>query len=291
MSKPRFVDPHVHLWELATGWYPHLDGDDEATEDHGVGDFSKLRGRDFTLGNYFDLARDYDVLKIIHITAAQTPPTWPDETRYMQDLFERHGFPNGIIGWTDFTRPVADVDKELAEHAESPNFRGVRHHDGINLRSDHSAKCFEAMQRRGLIYDVVVHEYDLPDAAKLAHRFEGMSWIVEHTGWPTATDPETFDTWRRGMDMMAACPNAAVKIGGLSMFMHRWTTDDFRPWIEAAIDAFGTDRCMFASNFPVDWLYSEFGTLMNAFSEITRQFSEEERNALFVTNAERWYRI
>ena len=107
----------------------------------------------------------------------------------------------------------------------------------------------------------------------------------------TATDPETFRSWRRGMEAMAACPNAAVKIGGLSMVVHRWTPEDLRPWIEATIDAFGTDRCMFASNFPVDWIYSEFATLLDAFTEITSGCSKDERQALFVTNAERWYRI
>jgi predicted TIM-barrel fold metal-dependent hydrolase len=291
MSKLRFVDAHVHLWELSTGWYPHLEADEETTEYHEIGDFSKIRNRDFTLENYFELARDYDVLKIVHVTAAQTPPTWPDETRYMQRLFESQGFPHGIIGWSDFTKPAAEVDKELGEHAESPNFRGVRHHDGIDFRSDHTAKCFEVMQRRGLIYDAVVHENDLPDAARLARRFEGMTWIVEHTGWPTATDPETFDAWRSGMEMMAACPNAAVKISGLGMVIPQWTADDFRPWIEATLEAFGTDRCMFASNFPVDWIYSELDTLLSAFTEITSGLSKDERESVFVTNAERWYRI
>jgi predicted TIM-barrel fold metal-dependent hydrolase len=118
-----------------------------------------------------------------------------------------------------------------------------------------------------------------------------MSWIVEHTGWPTATDPETFKAWRNGMEIMAACPNAAAKISGLSMALHRWTTEDLRPWIEATVEVFGTGRCMFASNFPVDWIYSEFATLLDAFSEITSGYSKDERQALFVTNAERWYRI
>jgi predicted TIM-barrel fold metal-dependent hydrolase len=73
--------------------------------------------------------------------------------------------------------------------------------------------------------------------------------------------------------------------------MHPWTVEDFRPWIEAAIDIFGIKRCMFGSNFPVDWCYSDFGTLIEAFAEIVSGASEGERDALFVSNAEQWYRI
>lgn len=291
MSKFAFIDPHVHLWELKTGWYPHLEAPQEIGESHGVGDFSKLRGRDFSLDDYLEMSDDYEIVKMVHVTAAQAPPTWPDETRYLQGLFEARGYPHGIVGWTDFKKAVNEVDAELGEHAESPNFRGVRHHDGLDYTSDHIAKCFEVMQRRGLLYDTVANEKNLTQAAELAGHFGDVSFIVEHTGWPTAADAETFKAWRDGMRRMAEHPNAAVKISGLGMTMHHWSVEDLRPWIEATIEIFGVDRCMFASNFPVDWLYSDYDALLAAYRDITSGASDQERQALFVTNAERWYRI
>jgi predicted TIM-barrel fold metal-dependent hydrolase len=206
-------------------------------------------------------------------------------------MYDFRGFPNGIVGWTDFTRPVAEVDQELAEHSASPNFRGVRHQDGIDYESDHTAKCFEVMQRRGLIYDTVAHETDLPAAAALAQRFDGMSFILEHTGWPSNADPETFKMWRSGIEKFAQSPNTAVKISGLGMVMHDWTVDMIRPWVESTIEAFGPRRCMFATNFPVDWLYSEYDTLLQAFLDISASYSDSERKELFSKSAERWYRI
>jgi predicted TIM-barrel fold metal-dependent hydrolase len=120
-SRLRFVDPHVHLWELKTGWYPLLDPQtDTSGQDHGVGPFGKLQGSDFLLPDYFAHASDYDVAKIVHVTAAQAPPTWPDETRYLEELAEKEGYPHGIIGWTDFDRPLAS-SPDFAESVTRPS--------------------------------------------------------------------------------------------------------------------------------------------------------------------------
>jgi predicted TIM-barrel fold metal-dependent hydrolase len=258
---------------------------------YGVGDNDKLRGRDFLLEDYVRLAASYEVVKVVHVTAAQKPPSWPAETAVFQEMYETSGHPHGIIGWTDFARPIEEVNAELGKHMEYPNFRGVRHHDGIDYTSEHTAACMAVMQRRGLIYDVVAHEDALPAAAELAQRFDEMTFILEHTGWPTATDDETFRRWRKGIEEFADSPNTAVKISGLGMVIRPWTIGDFRPWVEAAIEIFGHDRCMFASNFPVDWRYSDFDALIEAFSDITSGASASERDALFRTNAEHWYRI
>jgi predicted TIM-barrel fold metal-dependent hydrolase len=287
-----FVDPHIHLWELSTGWYPLQEkGPESGEETHGVGDFSKIQGRDYTLDDYLEHAGDYDVRKLVHVTAAQSPPSWPDETRYLQDLYEKRGFPHGIIGWTDFERPAGEVDAELGAHAEYPNFRGVRHQSVVDYGSEHIDACFAIMQRRGLIYDAVAHEDSLPAAAATAERFGDMTFVLEHAGWPTAGTTEVFDQWRAGIKQFAAAPNTVAKISGLAMPLGSFEPEKVRPWVEAIIDAFGTDRCMFASNFPVDWLFTEYDTLLAAYREMTSGFSDAERRGMFVENAERCYRI
>ncbi|MEA2673733.1 MAG: hypothetical protein QOI92_925 [Chloroflexota bacterium] len=293
MPKPTvIVDPHIHLWELATGWYPLQEKGPESGEDtHGVGDFSKIMGRDYTLDDYLDHANGYDVRKIVHVTAAQAPSSWPDETRMLQELYDQRGFPHGIVGWTDFERPVEEVDAELDRHAAFANFRGIRHQTPPAYNSPHVDACFQVMQRRGLIYDTVAHQDTLPAAAQTVERFGEMSFVLEHAGWPTAADAETFTIWKAGIEAVAKAPNAAAKISGLMMPLGRFDLDTLRPWVLATIEAFGADRCMFASNFPVDWLWVEYGDLMDGYAEIVADFSEDERAAMFAGNAERWYRI
>jgi predicted TIM-barrel fold metal-dependent hydrolase len=99
------------------------------------------------------------------------------------------------------------------------------------------------------------------------------------------------ESWRRGMRRLAEKPNAAVKISGLGMVNWGWTEDSIRPLILETIDIFGVDRCMFASNFPVDKLYSTFDALYQSYERIAAGFTAEEQDKLFRANAERFYRI
>jgi predicted TIM-barrel fold metal-dependent hydrolase len=291
VSRRRFNDPHIHLWDLGTGWYPWFESRKEDADYHGMGDGEKFLGRNYLLDDYFADAKSYDVEKIVHVTAAQTPPSLPDETRFLQEMFEEYGQPHGIIGGTYFERSIEDLDAELAAHAEYANFRGVRQSERIDFGSEHTTECFAVMQRRNLIFDMVATNRTLPKAAALAKQFDQMTFVLEHTGWPIDTTPETFAAWRIGMEDMASSPNTAVKISGLGRAMHEWTVEDFRPWVETAIDVFGTDRCMFASNFPIDGSYADYDTLIGAYEELTSGASEDERQALFAGNTERWYRI
>jgi predicted TIM-barrel fold metal-dependent hydrolase len=75
------------------------------------------------------------------------------------------------------------------------------------------------------------------------------------------------------------------------MFDHRWTVESLRPYVLETIEAFGVDRCMFASNFPIDGLHSSYGALWQAYAETVADASAAEREALFLRNAERYYRI
>jgi len=90
---------------------------------------------------------------------------------------------------------------------------------------------------------------------------------------------------------LAAEPNVSIKISGLGMVDHRWDAASLRPFVREAIEAFGADRAMFASNFPVDRLYSSYAQLYTAFDELTRDASASERGALFGLTARRIYRM
>ena len=102
---------------------------------------------------------------------------------------------------------------------------------------------------------------------------------------------EGWRAWREGLRALAACENVSVKISGLAMFDHRWTVESLRPYVLETIDAFGVERAMFASNFPVDRQFGSYADLWNAYASIVGGASDAERAALFVRNAERLYRI
>jgi predicted TIM-barrel fold metal-dependent hydrolase len=97
--------------------------------------------------------------------------------------------------------------------------------------------------------------------------------------------------WREGMRDAAGAPNVVCKISGLGMCDNAWTVDSIRPWVLECVEAFGTDRSFFGSNWPVDSLYSSYGDVVDAYEQIVADFSQDEQEALFSKNAERVFRI
>ncbi len=127
-----------------------------------------------------------------------------------------------------------------------------------------------------------------------------MRWAAEmpdlpmalcHTGMPARQDAEGLARWRAGLQRLATLPQICLKISGLGMFDRGWTTERIRPIVRDAIAIFGPQRCMFASNFPVDSMMGGYRPLWQAYDDITSDFSDDERRALFSGTANRFYRI
>ena len=131
----------------------------------------------------------------------------------------------------------------------------------------------------------------MPQSADLAHRYPGITLCVDHAGFPRRRDADYFRQWRTGMRQIAAAPNTVVKISGLGMCDHAWTTESIRPWVLECIDAFGTTRSFFGSNWPVDRLYSSYGDVIDAYADIISSFTRNEQEALFHQNAERIFHL
>jgi predicted TIM-barrel fold metal-dependent hydrolase len=115
--------------------------------------------------------------------------------------------------------------------------------------------------------------------------------IVNHAGMPTDRDDAGLKTWRDGLALLAQRPNVSCKISGLAMIDRTWTVDSLRPYVLQVIETFGPNRCMFASNFPVEKVHGSFGGFYEAYDAITADFGEAERTLLFGGTAARVYRL
>ena len=217
-------------------------------------------------------------------------------------MADKHGFPHGIVARATLDSP--DVEQILEGHARYKNIRGIRH--AINwhpdpaksyvnrpdlIRTDAWRRGFGLLRRFGLSFDLQLYPAQMADAAALAHANPDVLIILNHAGMPVDRNEEGIRLWRRGMQELAAAANVVVKISGKGTVDRNWTVESIRPFVLQTIEAFGVSRCMFASNFPVDKLFSDFDTLYAAFREITAPFSAEERRMLFHDNAARYYRL
>ena len=232
----------------------------------------------------------------------------------------------GIVGFADLTLG-ASVAPVLEAHiaAGKQRFRGIRHIAAWDTNRDvHSRRNtppsllmdskfregFATLQRYNLSFDAWLYHPQLNELIDLTRAFQDTTIILDHVGGPLRIGPYTsrreavFQEWQRSIAELASCDNVSVKLGGLGMriFGVDWDKTDnprssaelasaFKPYITWCIERFGVERCMFESNFPVDKASYSYAVLWNAFKRLTKDYSEDERLALFYDTASKVYRL
>ena len=291
----RIVDPHIHLWDLSTGLYPGL----EQPSTGFIGDNAPI-ARSYLLDEFLaEGGPAVEILGAVHVEAFPTDPV--AETRALQAVADASPIPIAIVGNADLAAP--DLDAVLERQRAFPAFRGIRqvlnrHPDPrLNyvvrdfLHEPAWQRGFKRLGAHGLSFDLQIYPQQMPDAARLAADNPETPIILNHTGMWADRTLSGWREWRSGMRELAIQPNVGLKISGLGMFDHAWIVESVRPLVLEALDAFGTGRTMFASNFPVDKLFGDYATLWRAFAVVVADLSEHEKSSLFRDSAERVYRI
>ena len=293
------VDPHMHLWDLSRAWYDWLQAD--PLPNNPAGDIAAIAHRAYGLDDYLADSAGWTVTKTVHIECGLPFTEQLAETDWLQAMADARGHPHGIVAGASLEHP--GVEALLAAHAARPNVRGVRqivnwHADPLktytarDLLDDGDWRAgYALLAKYGLSFDLQLYPAQMATAERLAGGHPDTPLIVNHAGMPTDRDEAGLALWDAGMAALAERPNICVKISGLGMVDRAWTTDSIRPFVLRTIELFGVDRCMFASNFPVDRIHGDFNTHYGAYSAITADFSADERAALFARNAERIYRL
>jgi len=278
----RIVDAHIHLWDPAnTEWYPYLSG----LKDVGMGDVSGW-ARFFDQKIYLIESANWNVQKMVHVAAASD---FVAETMAREAEGQLTGHPDAIVGGVALVE-VADAIDQLDRQMAASRFRGARPMGGNMERPVPAAEILRALQERNLVFDLMAHPDQLHEAARELDRWSELTVVIEHTGWPHGDTDEEYELWKSGMSALASVgPNIHCKVSGLAMPLQTMSPDVFRRWIEYTLDAFGVERCLFASNFPPDSTAGTFDDLYTTFSEITSGLDAGDREKLFAANAERVY--
>jgi len=281
----RVVDAHVHLWDPArTDWYPYLSRPPE----HGPGDPSRMYRR-FDVDTYHAETARWNVEKFINVAAA-TGRNSVEETIELGTNAQAGAGPDAIIGGLPPTDTPAEAIALIDRQMTAPRFRGVRPMGAFGGPLP-EAGVLHALAERNLVFELMTHPDQLAAAAAQLAGLDDLIVVVEHTGWPRSNSDEELALWRTGIDALAGVgDNVLCKLSGLAMPFGSMSVDVIGPWLQYAIDAFGVDRCMFASNFPVDAMCGTFDELYATFSAVTNGLDDESRGKLFAGNAEQVYR-
>jgi predicted TIM-barrel fold metal-dependent hydrolase len=265
-------------------------------------------------GDYFGIRRDYSVeewmndivpqgfTKSVHVTAMWGPGKELEETRWLQQTADKHGFPHGIVCNANLADP--DVETALKAQKQFPNMRGVRqmlYWDKEPVRqgaprpdlcnSPEFHRGFALLEKHDLSFELQVYAPQARYAVELIKAFPNVRMILVHAGMLTERTPTAIDEWRAALTAMAAFPNLHIKLSGLGMYSNGITYAQARQVIRDAIQIFGVDRTIYGSNFPLEKLHSSYADFFGIYRRVLAEYTDVEQQKMLHDNAVEFYRL
>jgi len=216
-----------------------------------------------------------------------------EETDWLLELADAHPFIRGVVGWVDLRSPRLDDD--LARYARHPALVGVRHvvqdepDDAFLLRPGFR-DGIRRLREHGLAYDLLLFPRHLPFAARLVEEFPEQAFVLDHVAKPLIRNG-VVSPWKDDLRRLAAFPNVFCKLSGM-VTEARWGTfraEDLHPYLDVAVEAFGVERLMIGSDWPVCTLSSDYARTMALVVEYVQQFPAEVQDGILGANGLRFY--
>lgn len=289
------VDAHQHFWDPGAHDYPWLRP--EVRVPFRYGNYEALKRR-YLPPDYRAEADGQNVRETVYVEAEWDPKTPVAETQYVSGLAAQFGLPNAIVAqaWLD-RDDAADV---LGAQAGFALVRSVRHKPGgpqspgeagrTKMSEEAWRRGYALLATYGLHFDLQTAWCNLSEAIALARDFPATTIVLNHTGLPADRSEAGLRGWHQAMAGLAEVPNVAVKISGLGQPDRSWTAAENAWIVRETIAMFGAERCMFASNFPVDGLCASFATIFDGFRGIVQDLPLEDQVRLFCGTARAIYR-
>lgn len=297
-TRPRpFVDAHVHL--MKAGLYSWFTPGKAPTFE---GPWDPL----FQAGDYTpaDLMGELEgcpasIAGAVHIQANADDPV--AEVAEVERMCAEAGLPVAIVAGGDLTDP--GIEATLEAEADHPTVRGFRqnlnmhphplyHYVDKSYMDDPAwLKGLGLLAKHGMSFDMQLYPTQFARACEVIDAHPGTLFVINHAGMLADRNFAGWKLWVEGLKELGRRDNCVVKISGLPSMDHYWTIESLRPAVFTVLDAFGVDKTMFASNFPVDKLHCSLADLVHAYEHLVGDFSDAERDALFVGNARRYYRF
>lgn len=215
------------------------------------------------------------------------------ETLFLLDLAAKHKAIRGVVGWVDLSSPSAPARLEYFSHFEK--LRGFRHivqsepDDKFMLREDF-LRGIGSLREFGFTYDILIYPKQLPAAIVLVEKFPEQRFVIDHMAKPLIKIQQ-IEPWASQMKTIAANPNVFCKLSGLvtEADLQNWRADDFRPYLDVVFQAFGADRLMFGSDWPVCLLAGTYRKVKQLVTDYVIKLPGADKEKIFGANAVRFY--
>ena len=270
------LDTHQHFWRY------------DAAEYDWISDEMSVLKRDFLPADLLPLLQEKGFAGSVAVQARQSLI----ETQWLLDLAEEHSFIKGVVGWVDLCSDK--VEESLEPFKEHPKFVGVRHviqaeAAGFMLQ-ERFQKGLAKLRDFDLSYDLLTLHHQLEEACELVAKFPEQRFILDHISKPLIKNG-ALEPWRSHIKKLAEFPNVSCKLSGMvtEADWQNWQVADFEPYLETVLEAFGVNRLMLGSDWPVCTLAGSYKEVMRLTQDYIAHLSQDEQTAISGENALHWY--
>ncbi len=277
------VDTHLHIWNLDRLRYPWLASVPMLNKNHLIADYVRACGQ-------------VQVAKMVFLQCECDPAQFQEEAEWVAEVAKVDPRIRGIVPWAPLEKGVA-VEEELARLAADPLVKGIRRiiqfepDQNFCLRPDF-VRGVRLLPKYGLTFDLCINHTQLANTIALVRQCPQVTFVLDHIAKPDIKAGR-LDPWRAELRELAGLPNVWCKLSGLVTEADhaRWTPADLRPYIDHTIACFGFDRVMFGGDWPVAAQATDYPRWVDTLDAAVAGASVDEVRKLYVTNAERFYRV
>ena len=277
--KKQIIDSHQHFWQIEKFNYEWMSAAD------------KILYRDFLPAAFEQVLKENGVTKSVAVQAHQSIA----EALWLLELSNQFDFIAGVVGWVDLqSEKLIEQLDELTKH---PKFKGVRHVVQDEPADDWIIRQrvingIKTLAKYGLSYDILVFPRHLFYAKRLVEQCPEIQFVIDHLAKPPIAKGE-IKQWANDINELAKFPNVHCKLSGMVTEANHqnWTKDDLQPYANVVLEAFGAERVMFGSDYPVCLLAASYQTVLETYQSFLQHFSQTDQDLILSGNAQKFYRL
>ena len=274
----KIIDTHQHFWNY------------DATRHDWINEDMRAIKKDFLPEQLAPILKENKVEGCVSVQVDQTT----EETDFLLALAKEHSFIKGVVGWVDLR--ASNLEDKLENYKDAKALKGFRHiiqgqAAGFMLQPN-LIQGLKKLATRNYSYDLLIYAHQLKEANELIKQVTELPIVIDHLAKPNIKNNEIED-WKKEITALAKYPNVYCKISGMATEANweTWAMAGLQPYLDTVVEAFGTERIMFGSDWPVCLVASSYAKWLKGVQKYFNTFSNTEQEAIFAGNAIKFYKL
>lgn len=274
------IDSHQHFWQY------------QAEEYDWIGEQETILKHHFLPNDLKPILVNSKIDGCVAVQARQSE----QETKWLIELAKQHDIIKGVVGWIDLCSN--NLESDLQQYKDEKILKGFRHvlqgePDPQFMLSEQFVRGLKVIEQFNYSYDLLIFAHQLPQTIELVSQLPNMRFVLDHIAKPAIAKSQGFAKWQLGINKLAEYRNVSCKISGMvtEADLEHWTKEDFLPYMQTILAAFGPDRVMFGSDWPVCLLAADYQSVFEIVEDFVQSSYADYYDIIFGLNAKSFYQI